>query len=154
MAEKERCLNYRIVNRRPLTVSGIASDPSRAESIPDKEVMQIDIEWTHTEGFPEDTRTIAFPTKTVRAVAHYLLAHLAKEGMVDSAQVKKLEGEVGKVFRLHPSDPNLSTITVPDGQREIIHDQMNVIASTPDSMVMQLLEERRPHLAKALGIKP
>jgi hypothetical protein len=38
-------------------------------------------------------------------------------------------------------------------RRDAIKDQINVPAGTPDSIVMQILEEKKPRLAKALGIK-
>lgn len=40
------------------------------------------------------------------------------------------------------------------GTRLVIIDSVGIRVGTPDSIVMQILEERRPRLAASLGIEP
>lgn len=55
------------------------------------------------------------------------------------------------VPKTHP--PEIKYEEVPDGERKVIHDQLNVKPGTPDSIVMQMCEEKRAALAKALGVE-
>lgn len=51
----------------------------------------------------------------------------------------------------HP--PNIRYETQSCGKREVIHDQIVVRAGTTDNVIKLMLEEKKPALAKALGIK-
>jgi len=55
---------------------------------------------------------------------------------------------------IHPSMGEMKFEAVPDGQRDVIHDQINVPSGTPDSIVMQACEEKRARLAANLGVDP
>lgn len=50
--------------------------------------------------------------------------------------------------------PPIEYKEVAAGERAIIHDQLTVKKGTPQSTVMQMLEEKRQRLAENLGIKP
>lgn len=52
----------------------------------------------------------------------------------------------------HPPDIKYETVQV--GEREFISGTVGVKPGTPDSIVMQMLEERRAALAATLGVEP
>lgn len=52
----------------------------------------------------------------------------------------------------HP--PNIEYERQVDGTRDVILDCVSVRRGTPDSIVMQILEEKRAALAASLGVEP
>lgn len=52
----------------------------------------------------------------------------------------------------HPPDIQYKKVKV--GERKVIKDHLVVHDGAPDSYVMKLLDEKRPKLAEALGVKP
>ena len=58
--------------------------------------------------------------------------------------------------RVNPKTLELEDITVKVDLpgRPVIRDQINVRRTSPDSLVMQTCEEKRPRLAACLGVEP
>jgi hypothetical protein len=52
----------------------------------------------------------------------------------------------------HP--PEIEYKDVPDQVLDVIHDEVSVPQGAPDSIVMQICEEKRAKLAQTLGVDP
>lgn len=53
-----------------------------------------------------------------------------------------------------PPTQETQTVTKQLTQRKVIRDQISVPSGVPDSTVCMILDEKRPKLAKSLGIEP
>lgn len=156
MAQDRWKLNYKILGRRLLSVSGAASDAVMGGGLPDMNMEMVDVVWTHADGFPADTREIPVPFDTVNLVLDNILARAESEEILDSNQVKKIKALKRQVFKPQHSTrgSSIGLLCVEDGTRTELADQLNVREGTPDSIVMQMLEEKRPKLALSLGVEP
>lgn len=153
MSEKKWKLNYKVKpSRRPLLVSGASSQ--QGQGLPDKRMEMIDVEWTHEDGFPEDIRTIPFRLNTIETILDPLLKAAVKAEVIGKGQAEVLWDLIRKVFVPQDGAPEIGILSVPDGRREVLVDQINVPEGTPTSIVMQMLEEKRKDLAKRLGVEP
>lgn len=151
--ERQWKLNYEIKGRRPLHVPGI-NHTQPTDSIPDRRMEMIDIIWTHKDGFPCDQRDIAIHTQMVDMVVGPLLSEAVKQNLITEEVADRIEGIRAALFHVHSQRPELSILTIPDGERPFIGDQLNVPEGTPTSMILLMLEEKRPALARALGVEP
>lgn len=152
-------LNYRIVKRVPMTVKqqpgATGYQPTSYGTRPeaDVEIECVHVEWTHKDGFPPDT--IDKPLST--EMAKIVIEHFAKEAIKQDPKVKELMDSLlvtEGIIPTHPSRPDLAIYTIPIGERKVIYDQLNVKASLPTNIIMQMLEDKRASLARSLNVEP
>lgn len=93
----------------------------------------VDVEWYWSEGPVTDYHDV--PTTILRQL---------------ETTHKKQNGD--EEVRLH-YEREVTLETRKAGTRSVIRDQINVPPGTPDSIVMQILEEKRPRLAANLGVE-
>ncbi len=122
-------LSYTILGRRTEVVSGQPLD-SMAMAVPDVEIDIVEVEWRHSDGPIQDT--VLLPT----------LRHTEKKWKDENGD-EQIDLLPVRGFEVTPS-----------GVRSVIKDSVRVKKSTPDSVVMQILEEKRAAIAKSLGVEP
>lgn len=112
----------------------IASNRLEAKIIrrrPVGEIDCVDVEWSNGQ---EIIDYHDIPTTTI---SHEELEHVDIHGN-KSIRLKRVS--------------NITTERKACGSRKIIKDQINVPCGTPDSIVMQIIEEKRPRLMEQLGL--
>ncbi len=122
-------LNYKIVGKREETVPGAPSDPT-VVAIPDAEIDVYDVEWRHDDGPVTDT--VLLP-------------------VLDYFQKKWKDEHGDEQIDFIPARREVVT---PSGVRSVIMDTIRVKKGSAMSVVVQILEEKRPRLAANLGVKP
>jgi len=151
MEPKKWKLSYKIGDRRPLLVRGQSNN---GPSIPDRMVEMVHVEWRHEDGFPPDTREIAFRFSQINQIVGPLLDYLVSKQIIDSDKAMEIEKIVPVVFKPHPLQSDLGLLTVIEGTRDVLVDQINVSEGTPTEALVMILEDKRQALAKSLGIEP
>jgi hypothetical protein len=154
MTEKQYHLHYKIGERRPLLVSGVSHDPKRCESMPDKHMEMVHVEWTHDIGFPPDTRELPIRYSVVDFVLANMLNKAVEMGIINDLTAESIKALRNTVFKPHMLNGDIGILTEIEGQREVLVDQLNVLEGTPLSSIIMMLEEKRPILARTLGIEP
>lgn len=155
-------LNYNIVDRRPLTVKRIPGENSGHLAGPtsfgaimqsDLEMDQVDIEWTHEDGFPPDTIQHPIKARDAQVLIKALLEKAVQDEIISEDQAESLNEIFPEVMPFHDNMPHIGLVTVVVGEREIIKDQINVVRGTSLQGLNMILEEKRQMLAKSLGVE-
>lgn len=153
-------LSYKIIGRRPLRVERVPGQNQNgprspgAMAQPDMDMEMVDVRWFHEDGFPPDMRDLPFKLPDVDLIVGKILEKAVDEKAIDTGTRIKIQALIRKVFVPHPDRGDLGILTVPDGERPFLGDQLTVPVGTTDGTIAVLLDEKRVLIARALGVEP
>ncbi len=117
----------------------------------------VDVEWTHADGFPDDTLEVPVSLQTAQMVLDRLLDAAVTENVIGEilrVRLAELACSIIDTSRSDLVEHGLGLLTVKSGNRSAIKDQVSVVSSVTDSTIAIMLDGKRKALAAALGVLP